>query len=66
MMDYKNSDMERAIDEYIHNARDRDLLKRRLIDGMCYEPLAEEFNLSVQRVKAIVYRAQDKLFRVLQ
>lgn len=66
MMDYKNSDMERAIDEYIHNARDRDLLKRRLIDGLCYEPLAEEFNLSVQRVKAIVYRAQDKLFRVLQ
>lgn len=66
MTDYKNSDMERAIDEYIHNARDRDLLKRRLIDGMCYEPLAEEFNLSVQRVKAIVYRAQDKLFRVLQ
>lgn len=66
MMDYKNSDMERAIDEYIHNARDRELLKRRLIDGLCYEPLAEEFNLSVQRVKAIVYRAQDKLFRVLQ
>lgn len=51
------------IDEYIHSARDREILKRRLIDGVCYEPLAEEFNLSVQRVKAIVYRSQEKLFK---
>ena len=61
-MDYTNSQMNRAIDEYIHNERDRKILKRRLIDGCCYEPLAEEFGLSVQRVKTIVYRSQEKLF----
>ena len=63
MREYKNSEISILIDEYIHNARDREILKRRLIDGICYEPLAEEFNLSVQRVKAIVYRSQEKLFK---
>lgn len=61
-MEYTNSQMSRAIDEYIHSERDRAILKRRMIDGICYEPLAEEFGLSVQRIKTIVYRSQDKLF----
>ena len=50
------------IDEWIHSERDRSILKRRLIDGICYEPLAEEFGLSVRQVKNIVYRSQNKLF----
>lgn len=66
MRDYKNSEISALIDEYIHNERDRSLLKRRLIDGICYEPLAEEFRLSVQRTKTIVYKAQEKLFRHLK
>lgn len=66
MKDYTNSQISILIDEYIHNERDRAMLKRRLIDGMCYEPLAEEFDLSPQRVKAIVYKAQEKLFRHLK
>ena len=64
-MDYKNSDMRNAIDEHIHNERDREILKRRLIDGICYEPLAEEFGLSVRYIKALVYRQQDVVFRHL-
>lgn len=55
-MDYKNSDLATIIDEYIHNERDRRILKRRFIDGICYEPLAEEFNMSVRQVKNIVYK----------
>ena len=61
-----NSEIERLIDEHIsglHAARNRQILKRRLIDGICFEPLAEEFDLSVRQVKNIVYRGQDKLFR---
>ena len=61
-MDYTNTAICTAIDEYIHSERDRNLLKRRLIDGLTYEALAEEFELSVRNVKYIVYRAQDKLF----
>jgi DNA-directed RNA polymerase specialized sigma24 family protein len=47
------------IDEWIFSERDRAILKRRLLDGVHYEPLAEEFDLSVRQVKNIVYKAQD-------
>lgn len=53
---------ENLIDRWIFNERDRAILKRRLLDGICFEPLAEEFNLSVQQTKSIVYKAQNKLF----
>ena len=64
-MEYTNSQIEHLIDEYIHSERDRKILKRRLIDGICYEPLAEEFYLSVRQIKTIIYKEQDKLFRHL-
>lgn len=53
------------IDEWIHSERDRAILKRRLIDGICFEPLAEEFGLSVKQTKRIVYKCQEKLFKRL-
>ena len=66
MIEYSNSEIEKAIDEYIHSERDRAILKRRLIDGICYEPLAEEFDLSVRRIKTIVYKQQERLFTRLK
>ena len=66
MRDYDNSEIRAVIDEVIHSERDRALLKRRLIDGICQEPLAEEFNLSVTRVQQIIYKGQDKIFRRLE
>lgn len=63
--DIPNTERRRVIDEYIHSARDRELMKRRWIDGICYEPLAEEFDLSVRQVKQIVYRSEGVLFRHL-
>lgn len=57
-----NSEIERRIDERIHHERNRQILKRRLIDGICYEPLAEEFDMSVIQMKRIVYRYQDAIF----
>ena len=62
-MEYSNSHIEKLIDEYIHKDRDRALLKRRLIDGVVYEKLAEEFDLSVRQTKNIVYKSQEKLFK---
>lgn len=64
-MTYTNSQIEKLIDEYIHSERDRKILKRRLIDGICFEPLAEEFNMSVRQIKTIVYRKQEILFKHL-
>lgn len=54
-------DWERLIDKWIFSQRDRAILKRRLLDGIRFEPLAEEFNLSVQQTKTIVKRGLDKL-----
>lgn len=62
MIDYTNSQIAALIDEYIHSERDRAILKRRLIDGICYEPLAEEFELSVPQIKRIIYHQQEVLF----
>lgn len=65
MINYTNSQMAHIIDEHIHSERDRKILKRRLIDGICFEPLAEEFELSVAQTKRIVYKAQEKLLRFI-
>lgn len=66
MKDYSRTQIENAIEEWIvgKNAeRDRKILKRRLIDGICYEPLAEEFELSVPQVKRIIYKGEEKIFK---
>ena len=63
---YSRSTVSAAIDEWIFNERDRAILKRRLLDGICYEPLAEEFGLSVDRIKQIVYKSEAKLFKHLR
>lgn len=65
MKEYTNSQIDHLIDEYIHSERDRRILKRRLIDGICYEPLAEEFDMSDRQIKRIVYKLQEHLFKHL-
>lgn len=57
------SDLNDLIDEWIFSERDRAILKRRLLDGICFEPLAEEFDMSLRQVRNIVKKAQDKLFK---
>ena len=63
---HSRSTVSAAIDEWIFNERDRAILKRRLLDGIYYEPLAEEFGLSVDRIKQIVYKSEAKLFKHLR
>ena len=57
------SQIEHLIDEWIFSERDRAIVKRRMLDGVCYEPLAEEFDLSVRQIKKIVYKCQEAIFR---
>lgn len=56
------SEIERLIDEWIFREKYRAILKRRLLDGITYEALANEFDMSVRQVKNIVYKTEDKLF----
>ena len=54
-----------AIEQWIvgRNAqRNRQITKRKLIDGITYEMLAEEFGLSVRQTKNIVYSCEQKIF----
>ena len=65
-MEYKNSEIEKIIDEYIHNQRNRVLLKRRYIDGITLEKLSAEFKISVNQVKNIIYKNEDMIFKHLK
>lgn len=62
-MEYTNTEMARIINEYIHNERNRKILKRRYIDGITLEALAEEFDLSVKQIKNIIYKNEAVLFK---
>lgn len=59
-------EVSKAIDDWIFNERNRKILKRRLIDGICFEPLAEEFDLSVRQIQSIVYKGEDIIFSHLE
>ncbi len=61
--DFSRKRWEHLIDSYIFNERDREILKRRLLDGRTFEQLASEFDLSTQHTKTIVYKSQGKLYR---
>lgn len=60
-LNVSRTEAEGLINEWIFNARDRNILRRRILDGLTFEELAEEFNLSTQRTKAIVYQSMDIL-----
>ena len=57
------TEWEQLINEHIFSERDRKMVKRKILDGITFESLAEEFDLSVQRTKAIVYDAAARLLR---
>lgn len=63
MREYSNSDIAHTIAETVHSERDRMILLRRYVDGVRFEPLAEEFKLSVSQIKRIVYKYEKKIFK---
>lgn len=66
---HTRAEIEDAVDNYIigRNAeRDRRVVLRRLIDGITYERLAEEFDMSDRQIKRIVYKAVDKISKKLR
>lgn len=52
--DISNSDLTNLIDEWIKGERNRQIMKRRLLDLLTFEALADEFSLSVPYVHKIV------------
>ena len=64
-MEYTNSQIREIIAEYVHSERDRRILERRLVDGITFEKLAEEFDMSPRQMKNIIYKLQEQLFKHL-
>lgn len=67
LQDYSRNELEEAIEQWVicrkHSQRNRAVLKRSLLDGIPFEALAEEFDLSVRQVKNIVYKSEEQLFK---
>ena len=63
------SQLNTMIDEYVVGfkaERNRQLMKRRLCDGLTFEELAEEADMSVRQVKKIIYDNQEILVKKLR
>lgn len=59
------SEWNSLIDEWTFSQRDRMIMKRRIIDGLTYDKLAEEFDMSVRQLKKIVKREQQNIASVI-
>ena len=57
------SEIEGLIAEWVMNERNRKILHRRLIDGVHFDDLAEEFDLSVTQTKNIVYKNRSRILQ---
>lgn len=65
-IDLSRTEWENLIDEWIFNERDRAILKRRLLDGLTFEQLANEFNYSTQNIQRIIYKGTARLFKKIK
>ena len=54
---------EALIYEWIFSERDRAITRRKLLDGLTFEQLAEEFEISVLQAKRIVRKSEEILLR---
>ena len=57
------SEWEKLIEEWIFSERDREMLKRNLLDGRTYEQIAEQFDMSTRQIARIIPRLQNQLFK---
>lgn len=62
--------LEHAIGEWVvlslNADRDREIMRRRLVDGAPVEKLTSEFDLTEQRIKAIIDKWYDVIFEHIE
>lgn len=64
-MEHRRQEYEYVIDEWVLNERDRIALKRKYLDGISYEAIAEELDISRKTVQNIVRRWRNTIERHL-
>ena len=60
-IEYVNSHLSELVNEYVHSERDRKIILRRMIDGLTFDELSTEFNISDRQIKRIVYKNMDAI-----
>ena len=58
-----NSQLNVLIDDRIHSARDRRIMRLRLVDGLTYERIAEAVEMSPRYIRSLVHRYIDNLIK---
>lgn len=67
--EYRKSELENAFDEYIIGfkaERNKHVMKRHYCDGLTFEEIAEELDMSVMQIKNITYRYCDIISKHLE
>lgn len=59
---YENDQIQLKIDRHIHSARDREILRLSLCEGIAYEAIAEKLGMSRSQIARIVPRCEAVLF----
>jgi DNA-directed RNA polymerase specialized sigma24 family protein len=62
--DFSRDEWEQMIFQHIFDEDDRYMLRRNLLDGIRYTPLAEEVNLSVDQMKKRLKKAKTKIYKI--
>lgn len=69
--DISNTQIEDAINDWIHNEVDRRILRKKLIDGKSYSQICDELYkedktvLTERQIQNRMYKSEDILFRHL-
>lgn len=61
--DISVQEMAELIDNWIFKERDRAIMKRRFCDGITYDRIAEEFDMSDRQIKRICYKLFDRVIK---
>jgi hypothetical protein len=61
--DLSRSEYEHIIDEWVFNEKARAIIKRRMLDGITYDKLSEEFDMSVRQIQNIVYKTEQIIIK---
>jgi len=56
-----NSELNHMIDENIHSEKARNIMRRKLVDGVSYYDLADETGMSIRGLKYLVKRNKELL-----
>ena len=64
-MEYRNSDMKLAIEEYVHNQHHRELLRLRYCEGLTYEEISEKTNYCPDHIKRLCKKYKTMLLSLL-